>query len=412
MGSIRVTQLGKAYKQYSTRWSRLLEWALPFLGERHQKKWVLKDVSFTVEPGEAVGIIGVNGAGKSTLLKMITGTTQPTSGKIEITGRVAALLELGMGFHPEFTGRQNVYMSGQLLGLTVEEIAQLMPDIESFAEIGDYIDQPVRVYSSGMQMRLAFSVATAKRPDVLIVDEALSVGDSFFQHKCMQRIRRFQESGTTLLFVSHSADAIRMLCQRGIMLEGGAVVKMGDAATVMDYYRARQVMRMELANEPQLSLSESEAVVESRSGKVVLASKTAGNVSAEIISERPSIICGEPLAIKISATFNQFYQDPHIGFGIRNKMGVVIYEANTYTLNHNIPPVAPGETLSVHFSFPCLLAPGTYEVMIGVAAGGYDRGSFEHALFFDQSFILFEVSAREHQGWSGLCDLRPDIAVR
>ena len=183
MGSIRVTQLGKAYKQYSTRWSRLLEWALPFLGERHQKKWVLKDVSFTVEPGEAVGIIGVNGAGKSTLLKMITGTTQPTSGKIEITGRVAALLELGMGFHPEFTGRQNVYMSGQLLGLTVEEIAQLMPDIEAFAEIGDYIDQPVRVYSSGMQVRLAFSVATAIRPDILIVDEALSVGDKYFSQK-------------------------------------------------------------------------------------------------------------------------------------------------------------------------------------------------------------------------------------
>ena len=156
---------------------------------------MLQDINFSVNPGEAVGIIGINGAGKSTLLKMITGTTQPTTGSVHITGRVAALLELGMGFHPDFTGRQNAFMAGQLLGYSVEEIARLMPEIEAFAEIGDYIDQPVRVYSSGMQMRLAFSVATAIRPDVLIVDEALSVGDAYFQHKSFDRIRQFREAG-------------------------------------------------------------------------------------------------------------------------------------------------------------------------------------------------------------------------
>ena len=161
----------------------LAEWLLPGDRPRHTLKWVLRDVSFTVAPGEAVGIIGLNGAGKSTLLKMITGTTQPTEGSVFMSGRVAALLELGMGFHPDFTGRQNAYMAGQLLGYSVEDIARLMPEIEAFAEIGDYIDQPVRVYSSGMQMRLAFSVATAIRPDTLIVDEALSVGDTYFQHK-------------------------------------------------------------------------------------------------------------------------------------------------------------------------------------------------------------------------------------
>src|SRR5690606_8406318 len=172
MGTITVSNLGKAYKIYPTRWSRLREWIDPLSRPRHLLKWVLSDLSFIVRPGEAVGIIGVNGAGKSTLLKMITGTTQPTTGSVKISGRVAALLELGMGFHPDFTGRQNAYMAGQLLGYSVEEIAHLMPEIEAFAEIGDYIDQPVRVYSSGMQMRLAFSVATARRPDVLIVDEA------------------------------------------------------------------------------------------------------------------------------------------------------------------------------------------------------------------------------------------------
>ncbi len=164
MGTITVSNLGKAYKQYLTRWSRLAEWVLPGRKVRHTLTWVLQDINFMVKPGEAVGIIGINGAGKSTLLKMITGTTQPTTGSVHITGRIAALLELGMGFHPDFTGRQNVFMAGQLLGYSVEEIVRLMPDIEAFAEIGDYIDQPVRVYSSGMQMRLAFSVATARGP--------------------------------------------------------------------------------------------------------------------------------------------------------------------------------------------------------------------------------------------------------
>ena len=214
MGRISVNGLGKAYKQYEGRWARLAEW-LPFSGApRHRLKWVLQDISFEVSPGEAVGIVGINGAGKSTLLKMITGTTQPTAGSVNVTGRVAALLELGMGFHPDFTGRQNAIMAGQLLGYSVEEIARVMPAIEAFAEIGEYIDQPVRVYSSGMQMRLAFSVATAIRPDILIVDEALSVGDAYFQHKSFDRIRDYGLQGTTLLIVSHDKGAIQGICDR------------------------------------------------------------------------------------------------------------------------------------------------------------------------------------------------------
>ncbi len=214
MGTITVTNLGKAYKQYPTRWSRLAEWVLPGKKVRHQLQWVLQDINFTVNPGEAVGIIGINGAGKSTLLKMITGTTQPTTGSVNITGRVSAMLELGMGFHPDFTGRQNVYMAGQLLGYNMEEIARLMSEIEAFAEIGDYIDQPVRVYSSGMQMRLAFSVATMSRPDILIVDEALSVGDAAFQRKCFRRIESYCAQKTTLLFVSHDTETVKKICSK------------------------------------------------------------------------------------------------------------------------------------------------------------------------------------------------------
>ncbi|MDD5115021.1 MAG: ABC transporter ATP-binding protein, partial [Methylobacter sp.] len=227
MGTISITNLGKAYKQYPTRWSRLVEWFVPFSKPQHQLKWVLQDINFTVNPGEAVGIIGINGAGKSTLLKMIVGTTQPTTGSINITGRVAALLELGMGFHPDFTGRQNTYLAGQLLGMSVEEITNLMPEIEDFAEIGDYMDQPVRVYSSGMQMRVAFSIATARRPDVLIVDEALSVGDAYFQHKSFDRIREFRKQGTTLLIVSHDKSAIQSICDRAILLNAGKLAMQG-----------------------------------------------------------------------------------------------------------------------------------------------------------------------------------------
>lgn len=362
MGSIRVTQLGKAYKQYSTRWSRLLEWALPFLGERHQKKWVLKDVSFTVEPGEAVGIIGVNGAGKSTLLKMITGTTQPTSGKIEITGRVAALLELGMGFHPEFTGRQNVYMSGQLLGLTVEEIAQLMPDIEAFAEIGDYIDQPVRVYSSGMQMRLAFSVATAKRPDVLIVDEALSVGDTYFQHKSFDRIRAFRTAGTTLLIVSHDKGAIQAICDRAILLNAGALVLEGDPEAVMDYYNAMLAERENQTVRQEKCLDGKTQTV-SGTGEAKVVDIALYNEKGEDIEV---LHVGQPVRLKIVVRTESFVPELVLGYMIRDRLGQAVFGTNTHHLKKKLHDVAAGSTITFNFDFTANLGSGTYSISTAV----------------------------------------------
>jgi lipopolysaccharide transport system ATP-binding protein len=302
-------------------------------------------------------------------------------------------------------------MAGQLMGLHAEQIGSLMPAIESFAEIGDYIDQPFRVYSSGMQMRLAFAVVTAVRPDILIVDEALSVGDAFFQHKCMQRIRNFREQGTTLLFVSHSPDAVRMLCERGIMLADGTIQRMGDAATIMDYYRASQVLRMESPLSPPPELVESESLLDARNHKIVLANKTAGLITVDILSDNNPVHSGDQLSIRITVVFQDRHHDPHIGFGIRSKMGIMIYEANTYTLKHKTRSVSSGDKLSVTFSFPCLLAPDTYELEIGVADGGYERGLFEQALFFDQSFMLFEVAAGTNAGWVGICDLQPEVMV-
>ena len=238
MTILRVHNLGKAYKQYFSHWARLAEWCLPSSRPRYHIHWALQDVNCEIRRGEAIGIVGMNGAGKSTLLKIIAGTTQPTTGSIEMNGRIAALLELGMGFHPDFTGRQNVVMAGQLFGFLVDEMQALLPGIEDFAEIGDYIDQPVRTYSSGMLMRLAFAVATAQRPDLLIVDEALSVGDSYFQHKSFRRIRTFRDEGTTLLLVSHDRSAIQSICDRVIVLHDGKVVKEGPAEEAMDFYHA------------------------------------------------------------------------------------------------------------------------------------------------------------------------------
>ena len=236
--SIVINNIGKCYKTYESRNDRLKEWLLPFAGIHHKEKWVLQHINLALEQGEAVGIIGMNGAGKSTLLKIITGTTMPTTGNVEFNGSVSALLELGLGFHPDFTGRQNVYMSGQLLGYSIAEIDDCMQQVEDFAEIGEAIDAPVRTYSSGMQVRLAFSVATMKRPDILIVDEALSVGDAYFQHKSFARIKEFRKNGTTLLLVSHDKGAIQAVCDRAVLLEKGKIIKTGIPEDIMDFYNA------------------------------------------------------------------------------------------------------------------------------------------------------------------------------
>ncbi|MES2901293.1 MAG: ABC transporter ATP-binding protein [Pseudomonadota bacterium] len=363
MGSIYVVNLGKAYKQYPTRWSRLGEWMLPYRGPRHKLKWVLQEINFQVAPGEAVGLIGINGAGKSTLLKLITGTTQPTTGGVTMTGRVAALLELGMGFHPDFTGRQNVVMAGQLLGLGLDEIADLMPHIEEFAGIGDYIDQPVRVYSSGMQMRLAFSVATARRPDILIVDEALSVGDAYFQHKSFDRIREFRKQGTTLLLVSHDKQAIQSVCDRAILLDGGRLAREGRPEEIMDYYNA---MIAERENE---TVRQAE-----RNGKVQTISGT-GEASVSdiaIIDEHGArvevIDVGSPVTLEVKVMARAAIPRMVLGYMIKDRLGQPMYGTNTHLKELPLDNVAAGEEVTYRFHFPLNLGPGTYSVATAIVS--------------------------------------------
>ncbi|MBL4280036.1 ABC transporter ATP-binding protein [Vibrio fluvialis] len=256
MGKIKVVNLRKVYKQYPKRTSRLVEWLSLGRKRCHNTIEILKGISFDVASGDSVAILGVNGAGKSTLLKIITGTTSPTEGHVELSGKVSALLELGMGFHPEFTGRQNVYMSGQLLGMSTDEISAHMASIIEFSEIGEYIDKPVRVYSSGMQVRLAFAVATSQRPDILIVDEALSVGDSAFQRKCFQRIESYREEGMTLLFVTHDIETVKRICNRAILIKSGTIAAIGDAKEVSNQYEREQSQAQASASDASSPLCE------------------------------------------------------------------------------------------------------------------------------------------------------------
>ncbi|PTR20145.1 ABC transporter ATP-binding protein [Pseudomonas sp. GV085] len=363
MGHIRVSGLGKAYKQYPNRWSRLFEWLVPFSRTRHQLHWVLQGVDFEIQPGEAVGIVGVNGAGKSTLLKMITGTTQPTCGNIRLQGRVAALLELGMGFHPDFTGRQNTFMAGQLLGMQVEEIEALMPQIESFAEIGEAIDHPVRTYSSGMQMRLAFSVATARRPDILIVDEALSVGDAYFQHKSFDRIRNFRKAGTTLLIVSHDRSAIQSICDTAILLENGRMAMRGKPEEVMDYYNAMLAQR-EGQTVRQEMLANGQVQTISGTGE-------AGILSVRLLDPKGRSVevaeVGQAMVLEVQVEVHQDIERLILGFMIKDRLGQPMYGINTHRVDKALTDLSAGERITYRFAFDMRLGKGNYSVALSLS---------------------------------------------
>jgi lipopolysaccharide transport system ATP-binding protein len=433
MGSIHVNHLGKAYKQYATRWSRLAEWVLPFSGQRHRLKWVLNDINFNIAAGEAVGIIGVNGAGKSTLLKLITGTTQASTGGVQTAGRVAALLELGMGFHPDVTGRENVIMAGQLMGLSTEDIQVLMPQIEAFAEIGEYIDSPVRVYSSGMQMRLAFSVATCVRPDILIVDEALAVGDVFFQQKCFQRITQFTKAGTTLLFVSHSTGTVLNICTRCLFIRDGNLAFDGEPKAAIDLYQAELLGRSDQSEKPhQVKISvddeashKEEQIAQSKLDMLnapALEGKT-GSIkteSADCIgvnfvqhdgSPYYSLVADELANLTIDFRIKKALDDPHVGFKIRNRFGVVLFETNTYCMRTALGPVEEGSKLSVQFSFFLSLFPDEYTITIGLANGGYGEGAFKEIITHLHEVSAFVVLPNpEAIMWAGIVNLQPQVS--
>jgi len=405
MPVIQVKNLGKAYKQYSSHWAKLAEWTLPLRKPRHQQNWVIRNVNFSVKEGDAVGIVGINGTGKSTLLKMIAGTTRATEGSVEIRGQVAALLELGMGFHQDFTGRQNVIMAGQLLGFSKEELITLMPEIEAFAEIGEYIDHPVRVYSSGMQMRLAFSVATAKRPDVLIVDEALSVGDTYFQHKSFNRIREFREQGSTLLLVSHDKGAIQSICDRAILLDSGGVAMEGRPEEVMDYYNA---MIAERENATVMQQETEDGRLQTISGTA-----EANVIENNIVNEKGEVIeivnVGEEVTLSIKVRINQQLPKLVLGYLIKDKLGQAIYGTNTYKTGSLLEDVKAGEIIEYRFKFAANLGPGVYSIATALTDGDtHLDNNFE----WRDLALIFTVVNINRTEFTGCVWLQPNITLQ
>lgn len=357
MTVLSVQQVGKAFRAYRSEWHRFARWfGLPI--KPAEEVWVLRHISFDIRPGEAIGIIGQNGAGKSTLLKIITGTLQPTEGRIQVNGRIAAILELGMGFNPELTGRQNVRYAAGLMGFSREQIEVAMPQIEAFAEIGDYFDEPMRIYSSGMQMRVAFAVATAWRPEILIVDEALSVGDVYFQHKSFDRIRAFREQGTTLLIVSHDRSAIQSLCDRAILLEHGRVIKDGDPEEVFDFYNAL-IAEKENSTVEVKKLDNGKAQTTSGTGEARVEEIALYNSKGEVAEY---VGVGEPVELRVKVKVHQPVETLVLGYSIKDRLGQVMYGTNTWHTNQVIHNPQPGDEYLFVIAFPANFGVGSYSV--------------------------------------------------
>ena len=372
--ALQVRGVSKQYRTYARPGDRLKESLTRGRLRRHKEFWALHDVSFELNKGDIVGIIGPNGCGKSTMLQIIAGTLEPTQGEVWHEGRISALLELGAGFDPEFTGVENVYMNASLLGFSRRETDALFPQIERFAEIGDFITQPVKTYSSGMYVRLAFAIAASVEPDILIIDEALAVGDAVFQHRCLRRIKELHERGTTVLFVSHDVAAIRALCSRAILMSHGRIISDGDPADVLNRYQ-EIVMERERAFEAESEALSEVAPAEAAKFEPLTFSYRHGNHDAEIVlaelvganDRRAEIVeTGAPLTMKIAARFNSDITDPVVGFLIRNRHSISAYGTNTHEQKLALGTVRRGEIVEVSFAFNCWLGIDNYSISCAV----------------------------------------------
>ncbi len=392
--ALRVERVSKQYRIYDHPNDRLKEMLTRGRWKRHREFWALHEISFDIEAGTTTGIVGPNGSGKSTLLQIITGTLEPTHGNVWYEGRVAALLELGAGFNSEFTGVENVYMNAALMGISRSEAEALLPEIERFAEIGPFIRQPVKTYSSGMYVRLAFAVAISASPQILIIDEALAVGDAVFQHRCMRRLKQMQEAGVTIFFVSHDPSAVRALCSRAILLNEGHMIADGKPAEVLNRYQ-QLIMAREQAFDSAPATEDARAEdisVDADHSKLTNYSFRHGDGTAEVLkvellngSRRPVelVESGEPVTVRVRVLFFADVDDPVCGFMIRNRHGIHLYGTNTRLQEIDLGEVRRGEIIEVTFAFDCWLAPDSYSV--AVAAHSLDAVSFDWidgALFF------------------------------
>jgi ABC-type polysaccharide/polyol phosphate transport system ATPase subunit len=356
----------------------------------------LHDVSFSVAEGEALGIIGANGSGKSTLLQIVAGILRPTSGSVELNGRCSTLLELGSGFAPEFTGRQNVHLNAAILGLSREEIEAKFDSIHRFSGIGDFIDQPIRTYSTGMVLRLAFAVAVHSEPRILIVDEALAVGDVAFRQRCMRRIHELRSAGVTILFVSHDTTDVKALCERCLWLERGVVRGYGEADEVVAQYLATTVDGKQLAAIGGGKLSERQAPADAHPQAIAEPAPGThryGNGAAAVTGISLPVGNVAELLLRMRIRGKGTVSAPIAGFLVRNAKGENIFGTNSARENHPLPALNPGDEriIDFHLTMP-RLAPGIYSVSVAVSDGSI--GEFEVCDYIEDA-IAFEVKPGE-----------------
>lgn len=396
--ALRVENVSKQYRIYDHPGDRLKESLTRGRWKRHREFWALRDVSFELDAGTTTGIIGPNGSGKSTLLQIITGTLEPTHGAVHHEGLIAALLELGAGFNPEFTGLENIYLNAALMGFSRAETEERLPEIKRFAEIGDFVEQPVKTYSSGMYVRLAFAIAVSADPQILIVDEALAVGDAVFQQRCLRRIKEMQEGGATILFVSHDPHTIRALCTRAILFNAGRVEADGKPSDVLNRYQKIIMSRQAAYESDRLTASAAEGeqeepgVIEEASVRPLSYTFRHGDGSAEVLSvelldsaQRPTemVETGESVVVRVRARLNMDATDPVCGFLIRDRNGIHVYGTNTEIQQAYFGRLRAGEVLEASFGFDCWLGTGEFSVTAAVhSAAGASFDWVDDALFF------------------------------
>jgi ABC-type polysaccharide/polyol phosphate transport system ATPase subunit len=394
---VLVQNVSKLYRLYRRPADRLREmW--PRSRRRHTDFWALRDIGFEVEKGETLGLVGPNGCGKSTLLQIVCGILQPTSGRVVTRGRIAALLELGAGFNPEFTGRENVYLNGEIMGLSRAEIDRAMPSIESFAEIGEFIGRPVKEYSSGMYVRLAFSTAIHVDPEILIVDEALAVGDAVFANRCVRKFQELRERKITVLFVSHDLGLVKQISDRAILLLNGRIAAQGAPNDVINRY-----VGLVLAKEESKTKKDDRMRASFRHGD-----GSSEILSVEILNARgaatTSVAGGEPITVRVRSRFHQAKSDPMVGILIRTRIGMDVYGTNTRLERVRLGDFQPGDELEVDFGVECWLTPQQYTLT--VATQNADGSSHD---WLDDA-VAFEVV--DTRAAAGVANLRAQVRWR
>lgn len=420
--AISVSNLSKHYQIYDKPIDRLKQSIFRGKKQFYKEFIALDNVSFEVERGETVGIIGRNGSGKSTLLQIICGTLTPTSGRVETNGRVAALLELGSGFNPEFTGRENIYMNAAVLGLSNEEIDERYDDITAFADIGEFIEQPVKSYSSGMTVRLAFAVAINVEPQILIVDEALSVGDELFQRKCFSRIEAIKNNGATILFVSHSASMINQLCDNAILIDSGALLLRAKPRTALKYYHKLIFAKtddevvisnvsegLDDGNNTSGSTTDTECYSDYVEGMDIAAPLKYQSDGGEILSfelqdinaNKVNVVStGFTGLVKLTVRFDKSFDDVAFGFNLKSISGLEVAGLSFPTSRDPLIAVMPGEMLEVSWRVNIALTAGTYFFTFGVRSIG-DEGFIDRIV----DAAILKVIEKPNSNIIGLFDI-------